>query len=400
MALRPVVAVDGRRRRPGPGPGATRSAHSGPSATMIARIAARSSDASSSTSADCAVGQDVEVRGIAADEVAHRVDDRAVGALGRRVQLGWGRAAAQASMRRDRRPDVVGEGVGKDRSGHAPHRSTPAPSARTSAAVRCSQSGTSARWYGHSRRLDAVEEDLVDERLARRGHRREQPRGPLRVAARAGPRASDRASGAASAIAVRRPDLQEGRLVEERADPRRSRPSRGGRVARPSPRTLPGWKSPWTRVSGSPHAATAAKRTGRSAAKARRTSTIGRIEVGGTTLDQAADGRRQGRPAPVREAEGEEARDVAGGRGLQVDEQVDHPVELRAGRVVAIAARQLPHERRDARHGRAGVGTGRPASRSRTAPSWAKNGGTALSHAAVPSASGRAHRLERFHDRT
>ena len=89
---------------------------------------------------------------------------------------------------------------------------------------------------------------------------------------------------------------------------------------------------------------------------------VGGIGVGGTALDQVGDGHRQRRSAPIRETQREQPGHVARGLGLEGDEQVDHPVELGWGRVMAIAAGQLRHE--DAMSGMAEQGrdrsTGQP----------------------------------------
>ena len=162
------------------------------------------------------------------------------------------------------------------------------------------------------------------------GTRSRQPRVPVRAAARR--RAPDGGAGTpARRAAAGRP---------------RSRPSRAAITCSPAARTLPGWKSPWTSVSGRPHAATSSKRAGRPAAKAASASRSGASSSGAAAVDEPLDGRGQGRPAPVGESERQERIDLVDLGGLDGHEGVDHPVEQRAGRVVLVLAGQLGHELR------------------------------------------------------
>ena len=110
--------------------------------------------------------------------------------------------------------------------------------------------------------LDVVHEHLVDHGLAGGGDRPEEVGGARRRRARHRrcPRARASASRTRSRLAASMPSRNAGRSSSGLPTPQ-SPQSRI--VSAPGvPRTLPGWKSPWTRVSGRPQASIAANRPG------------------------------------------------------------------------------------------------------------------------------------------
>ena len=168
------------------------------------------------------------------------------------------------------------------------------------------------------------------------------------------------------------------------------------------PRVLPGWKSPCTRVSGSPHAATAAKRCrqpvdqdAQAARRRRRPAPPAREPPACSAAGTNASG------PPVRRADLARARrtrstqsPTAGRRAARATRQQHGqrgaPVVLARPRRRAAPAGPRPRSAAARRPGRAAA-----ASR----PRGAKNGGTTLSQA-VPSAVGSRQMLDRFQVRT
>ena len=151
--------------------------------------------------------------------------------------------------------------------GHPP---TVGRSAATCDATSASESGTSAPVVRVLRRLDVRQERGVRRRAAERGERPHQRDRPLRVGAgqvgppARGPRVDDIA--AVGGVEVTgQPEHVEGGVAQARVAPVDDRPA-----ARRRCRVLPPCRSPWTRVSGSPQAASAARRPSRSGQDGRR----------------------------------------------------------------------------------------------------------------------------------
>ena len=109
----------------------------------------------------------------------------------------------------------------------------------------------------------------------------------------------------------------------------------------PSPRTLPGWKSPWTSVSGRPHASTAAVRAGRSATKPCEHVAVVAAQARAVALDHGRDRPRERRAAPVRQPEVEQLRGPGRPRRLEPHQPVHHREPLLEGRVIAVLAGDL-----------------------------------------------------------
>ncbi len=130
----------------------------------------------------------------------------------------------------------------------------------------------------------------------------------------------------------------------------------------PSPRTLPGWKSPWTSVSGRPQAASAANRAGRSATNAPSVARSRPPRPSRSRSTSAAIACERAAAAPVGQPQTEQLVGPRRPCRLEADEAVDHREPLGDRGVVAVVAGHLVEQRPRAvapEHARDGHGPAR-----------------------------------------
>ena len=184
--------------------------------------------------------------------------------------------------------------------------------------------------------LDVVEKHPVDHRLTRRGDRREQRRRAGRIGARNG------ALPLGSPVGLD-PRHQGAGMRSRNAGWSRSgwptplSPQSSRVMSRPLPRRFPEWKSPWTRVSGTPHAAMSANRRGRSATKA--SSVARRPAARAVRSTTSAIFCCQRGAAKVGETESEELVGPSDPLALQINEERHHREVLRLGGLEQVLAR-------------------------------------------------------------
>ena len=149
-------------------------------------------------------------------------------------------------------------------------------------------------------------------------------------------------------------------------------------------------------MSGRPHAAIAAKRAGRPSTKTASAAGIGRREVRGTALDDVGDPGRETRAAPVGQADRgagrRPGRSTPPGAATSIE-----TISSSSGSAASYwSSPGMSASRTRWPSWPSRRGTASPWSRRSIAPSCAKNGGTAFSHADAPSASGSRQMLDRF----